>query len=72
MEQIFPGYPCAIIVDDILIGGKTVEEHDINLRKVLNRAREDNLRLNALKCMFRLNVSYNGHVFRTVKNEGDQ
>lgn len=35
----FAGYPCAIIAGDVLIGGKTVEEHDANLRKVLNRAR---------------------------------
>lgn len=64
MEQIFGGYPCAIIVDDILIGGKDIEEHDANLRKVLNRAREVKLRLNPLKCKFRLNqVSYVGHVF---------
>lgn len=36
MEQIFTGYPCAIIVDDILIEGRTVKEHDVNLRKVFN------------------------------------
>ena len=47
MEQIFTGYPCAVIVDDILIGGKTIEEHDANMRKVLNRAREMNLRQQA-------------------------
>ncbi|KAK7907206.1 hypothetical protein WMY93_015818 [Mugilogobius chulae] len=64
MEQIFAGYPCAIILDDILIGGKDIEEHDANLRKILNRAREVKLRLNPLKCKFRLNqVSYVGHVF---------
>lgn len=64
MEQIFAGYPCAIIVDDILIGGKDIEEHDTNLRKVLDRAREVKLRLNPFKCKFRLNqVSYVGHVF---------
>lgn len=64
MEQIFAGYPRAIIVDDVLIGRKTVEEHDINLRKVLDRAREVNLRLNLLKCRLRLDeVSYVGHVF---------
>ncbi|CAI5671963.1 unnamed protein product [Oreochromis niloticus] len=55
MEQIFAGYPCAIIADDILIGGRTMKEHDDNLRKVLDRAREVNLRLNPLKCKFRLN-----------------
>lgn len=64
MEQIFEGYPCAIIVDDILVGGKDVEEHDENLKKVLDRARKVNLRLNPLKCKFRLSeVCYVGHVF---------
>lgn len=55
MEQIFAGYPCAVIVDYILIGGHTVKEHDDNLKRVLERARQVNLRLNPLKCKFRLN-----------------
>ncbi|KAI2653770.1 Retrovirus-related Pol polyprotein [Labeo rohita] len=41
MEQIFTGFPCAIIVDDIIVGGKGEKEHDENLRKVLNRARQN-------------------------------
>lgn len=64
MEQIFAGYPCAIIVDDIVVGGHGEEKHDENLKKVLNRAREVNLRLNPQKCKFRLSeVSYVGHIF---------
>ncbi len=31
MEQLFSGYPCAIIVDDIIIGGHDAAEHDVNL-----------------------------------------
>ncbi|RXN08790.1 12-(S)-hydroxy-5,8,10,14-eicosatetraenoic acid receptor-like protein [Labeo rohita] len=54
MEQIFTGFPCAIIVDDIIVGGKGEKEHDENLRKVLNRARQVNLKLNPQKCKFRL------------------
>ena len=34
MDQLFPGYPCSVIVDDIIIGGRGVAEHDANLRKV--------------------------------------
>ncbi|KAI5105878.1 hypothetical protein C0J45_3575, partial [Silurus meridionalis] len=50
--------------DDILVGGRVVEEHDDNLKKVLDRARKVNLRLNPLKCKFRLSeVCYVGHVF---------
>jgi len=72
MEQIFDGYCCAIIVNDIIVGGKNVEEHDANLRKVLNRAREVNLRLNPLKCRFWLNqVSYVGHVFTSEGLKAD-
>lgn len=64
MEQIFAGYPCAVIVDDIIVGGNGEQEHDANLRKVLDRAREVNLRLNPQKCKFRLSeVSYVGHIF---------
>lgn len=64
MEQIFAGLPCAIIVDDIIVGGKHLKEHDENLQKVLDRARKVRLRLNPQKCRFQLKeVSYVGHVF---------
>lgn len=64
MEQIFAGYPCAIVVNDVIVGAKTTEEHDRNLKKVLEQARRVKLRLNSKKCKFRLDeVSYVGHVF---------
>lgn len=64
MEQIFAGCPCAIIVDDIIIGGKDPDEHERNLKMVLDRARQVKLRLNPSKCKFGLNeVSYVGHTF---------
>lgn len=64
MEMIFEGYPCAIIVDDILIWGTTPEEHDANLRKILDRAREVGLKLNIKKCKFRTkSVNFVGHTF---------
>ena len=66
MEQIFAGYPCAVIVDDIIVGGNGEEEHDKNLKKVLDRAREVNLRLNPLKCKFRQReIGYVGHIFKS-------
>ena len=43
MDQMFSGCPCEIIVDDILDWGETEEEHDRNLLKVLDRAREVHL-----------------------------
>ena len=64
MERLFEGYPCAIIVDDILIWGSTEEEHDANVRKVLERARQIVLKLNLSKCKFRArSVSFMGHTF---------
>lgn len=64
MKQIFAGSPCAIIVDDINVGGKGEKEHDENLRMVLNRAWQVKLKLNPKKCKFRLKeVSYVGHIF---------
>ncbi|KAI2656552.1 Retrovirus-related Pol polyprotein from transposon 17.6 [Labeo rohita] len=65
MEQIFAGYLIYFaVIYDILVGGRTVKEHGDNLERVLERTRQVNLRLNPLKCKFRLNeVSYVGHVF---------
>ena len=51
-------------MDDIIIGGKDPDEHERNLKKVLDRARQVKLRLNPSKCKFGLNeVSYVGDTF---------
>ena len=64
MELLFAGYPCEIIVDDILVWGRDVAEHDVNLAKVMERAKKINLKLKASKCKFPLeSVSYVGHLF---------
>ena len=48
---------------DIIIGGKSEEEHDLILRKVLTRARERNIKFNRDKIQFRVNqVKYMGEV----------
>lgn len=39
-----------VIIDDILVWGSTIEEHDQRLRKVLQRAKEYNLKLGKEKC----------------------
>lgn len=39
-------------LDDILVHGKSKEEHDRNLKEVLRRLREHNVRLNTAKCVF--------------------
>ena len=57
---------CEVIVDDLLVWGKSVEEHDLTLEKVLQRAEETDLRFNEEKCKFhKQEVTYVGHVFGT-------
>lgn len=41
-----------VIVDDILVHGKTLDEHNVRLKKILQKAREINLKLNKEKCIF--------------------
>ena len=49
-------------IDDILVWGRMVEEHDEKLEKALQRARQRNLRLNPDKCKIRCTeVMYIGH-----------
>ena len=56
---------CKVIVNDLLVRGKMVEEHDLTLEKVLQRADEADLRFNE-KCKFhKPEVTYVGHVFGT-------
>lgn len=53
-----------IYVDDILIAAKTLEEHDSILEKVIQRAKEINVRFNPDKLQYRVNnVKYIGHMF---------
>ena len=51
MEELFAGYPCAIIVDDLLVWRKGTVERDANLKKGLQRAREVDLKLCPKKCV---------------------
>ena len=54
------------IIDDLLVWGDTIEEHDQRLIKVLERAREYNLKLNRNKCKIRTTeIKYIGHVLST-------
>ena len=63
-HEIFEGLPgMTAIVDDILIYGRTREEHDRNLRSVLDRAREKGIRFNPEKCTIGVNqVPFFGHI----------
>uniref|UniRef100_A0AAQ6A9J5 ribonuclease H n=1 Tax=Amphiprion ocellaris TaxID=80972 RepID=A0AAQ6A9J5_AMPOC len=72
MDQLFAGYPCAVIVDDVIVGGRSVAEHDANLKIVLERVIEVNLRLNPHKCKFHLDqVGYVGHIFTSQGLKAD-
>ena len=53
MNQVLQGLignGCFVYIDDIVIYGKTKQEHDENLRKVLTRLAEYNLRTKPAKC----------------------
>ena len=52
-----------VIVDDLVVWGEDVEQHDLRLTQVLDRCRERNLKLNREKCHFRVSeVHYVGHM----------
>jgi len=73
MEELFAGYPCAIIVDDLLVWGEGTADHNVSLKKVLERAREVGMKLAPKKCKFRLNqVSYVGHQFTNGSFKPDE
>ena len=52
-----------VVVDDLLIWGETEVEHDERLRKVLERTRQRNLKLNKEKSQIKLSeIHYIGHI----------
>ena len=63
IDQLIQGIPRIVAyLDDILISGRTMEEHDRNLRAVFMRLRDAGLRLKGDKCEFRKSsISYLGH-----------
>nr|VZI43825.1 unnamed protein product [Spirometra erinaceieuropaei] len=57
-------YPqqCLVYLDDVIVFGRTIAQHNQNLYAVLEALREAGLRLNPQKCQFlRRQVSYLGH-----------
>ena len=65
VEELFGGKGgCEVIADDLMVWGRNDEEHDQRLKKVLDRGREVQLKLNQKKCKIRVTeVSYIGHTF---------
>jgi RNase H-like domain found in reverse transcriptase/Reverse transcriptase (RNA-dependent DNA polymerase)/Integrase zinc binding domain/Integrase core domain len=59
---------CWVYLDDILIFGNSLENHNKNLKQVLERLRETNLKLKPEKCKFlRKEIVYLGH---KITNKG--
>ena len=58
------------MIDDILVHGKTQEEHDERLREVLQRLQVAGVTLNSEKCRFsQKSISFLGH---TINSHGFQ
>ncbi|XP_035912575.1 uncharacterized protein LOC118512363 [Anopheles stephensi] len=50
-------------LDDVVVGGRTEEEHDENLNKVLQRIKEFGFTIKAEKCAFKTHqIEYLGHI----------
>lgn len=65
VRQVLDGLNgCINISDDIIIFGKTQQEHDKNLQAVFERFKEKNLTLNKNKCLFnQKQVKFFGYIF---------
>ena len=65
IEEILAGLPgCKNISDDIIVFGRDQREHDANLRGVLERLKQYNVRLKEEKCSFsQSKIMFYGHIF---------
>lgn len=64
LEKILAGlHGCANAFDDILVWGRTKEDHDARLAAALKRLEEHNVLLNQEKCLYRATeVPFLGHI----------
>lgn len=65
MTETFGLLPGVIVyADDVLVYGSTINEHNINLQRVLQKAQEVNLKFNKSKCVFgTTTIKYLGHIY---------
>lgn len=57
------GVKCLVYLDDIIIYGRSLQDHNNRLAEVFEALRENNLKLQTNKCQFlRKEISYLGHV----------
>ena len=62
MDHILQGLPVACYLDDILVAGKSKEEHDQRLEQVLQQLAQSGIHLQKEKCWFcQTQVEYLGH-----------
>ncbi|BHF73105.1 hypothetical protein SprV_0401618000 [Sparganum proliferum] len=62
LRHLIP-YKCLVYLDDIIVFGCSTEEHNSNLREVLEALQEAGLTLNPTKCLFlRSEVQFLGHL----------
>lgn len=63
MESIVAGLEGVIVyLDDVMVSGRTQEEHDIRLQALLARFKEYNILLNKNKCQFNVpSLEFLGH-----------
>lgn len=62
------GIKCLCYLDDIIIFGSSVDEHNARLREIFQRLREHNLKLQPDKCEFlRPEINFLGHI---ITSEG--
>lgn len=62
------GIKCFCYLDDIVIYGYNLEEHNSRLRDVFNKLRKNNLKININKCQFlQKQIQYLGHI---ISDEG--
>ena len=66
MERALSGLPpnvALVYIDDILVSGRSFQDHLCNLRTVFRRLQDANLKLSPKKCnLFQKEVKYLGHV----------
>ena len=64
MDEVLEGLDyCFVYVDDVLIGSKSLEEHEQHLREVLSRMAEHSVVLNREKCVLGVpEVQFLGHI----------
>lgn len=63
-SEIFSGENSIVFIDDLLVFGKTKQEHDESLEIVLDKAEKNNVRFNPVKLQYCVReVTYLGHKF---------